>query len=148
MNNMYGAGGPYRQGGNAMPNMGYDTEHRAVGARESDLDRLQSALEKAEHPRPSPHGVPLSQTFDPSAYILNLDSPAALESLRRTSGQSNVGFPQQSQQQFHAMSPLSTISQGPQPYLTPEQQYMQQVRVYACNVSCVCSYMCIYIARV
>lgn len=89
MNNLYGAAGFQPRPGMAGNPNAADTDHKPVGMRESELDRLQSALERADHPRPNPSGIPLSQQFDPNAYLLSLDSEAlTLESLRRSSGAS------------------------------------------------------------
>lgn len=84
MDGTFGAGGGFPQN-STFPQGG--AQHQRAGARESDLDRLQSALEKAETPRTQPlGGTPLSQSFDPNAYLLELDG-VTLDSLRRSSQQ-------------------------------------------------------------
>lgn len=107
---------------------------KPLGARESDLDRLQSALERADHPRP-PSSIPMSQGFDINSYLLELDTGGGLDSLRRTSGsiQSlDLGTPQQPmmQQQFPQIpQPLPGFAS------LPQQQFLQQVYLFLCSPS-------------
>lgn len=83
MDSLFGGGVPPSASG--YGNMG-DQQKARVGARESDLDRLQSALEKAEHPKPQNNsGIPLSEMFDIGAFVRDLDSHSALDTLRRHS---------------------------------------------------------------